>query len=222
MKMSAENRRPIKARSLAVMQSLASLLARTNVTPNQISVMSVVFSLLVPLGLGIWGSSWTGVLIALAGIQLRLLCNLIDGMVAVEGGKRSPLGDVYNEFPDRISDTVILLGFAFASREQSYLYMLAWVACFGAVLTAYVRVLGASLGTKHYFSGPMAKQHRMALLSAALLVLPILGVTLTNLLVAAIFLVVIAGTVVTCARRLKQIAAELRSRSSFDNAQRAE
>jgi hypothetical protein len=44
---------------------------------------------------------------------------------------------------------------------------LAWLAALMAVLTAYVRVLGHSAGTTDFFIGPMAKQHRMATLTAA-------------------------------------------------------
>ncbi len=47
--MAVENRRPIKARSLSVIQRFAGWLAKTSVTPNQISVLSVLFSLLYPL-----------------------------------------------------------------------------------------------------------------------------------------------------------------------------
>ena len=38
---------------------------------------------------------------------------------------------------------------------------LGWAAAVLAVLTAYVRVLGGSLGLTQHFIGPMAKQHRM-------------------------------------------------------------
>ena len=40
-------------------------------------------------------------LLAAAGIQLRLLCNLLDGMLAVEEGFKSKTGDIYNDLPDR-------------------------------------------------------------------------------------------------------------------------
>ncbi len=42
---------------------------------------------------------------------------------------------------------------------------LGWVAAFFAVMTAYIRVLGGSCGLEQRFTGPMAKQHRMALLT---------------------------------------------------------
>jgi phosphatidylglycerophosphate synthase len=37
-------------------------------------------------------------------IQLRLLCNLLDCMVAIEGGKSAPTGALFNEMPDRFAD----------------------------------------------------------------------------------------------------------------------
>ena len=44
-------------------------------------------------------------------VQCRLLCNLFDGMVAVEGGKRSPNGDLYNDMPDRFDEDTVGTGF---------------------------------------------------------------------------------------------------------------
>ena len=38
-------------------------------------------------------------------ILLRLLANMLDGMVADESGEGGPLGSLYNEIPDRISLT---------------------------------------------------------------------------------------------------------------------
>lgn len=100
-------------------------------------------------------------------IQGRLICNLLDGMVAVEGGMKSPVGAVYNELPDRIADTLIILGVGYGlSPDFSMAITLSWVGAFFAVMTAYVRVLGGACGLEQQFTGPMAKQHRMALLTS--------------------------------------------------------
>ena len=97
------NRRPIASRSAEWAKASASFLARTSVTPNQISAASVIFAAagaallaLKPNAIGLIGC-------ALA-VQARLVCNLLDGMVAIEGGKKSAVGSLYNEFPDRIAD----------------------------------------------------------------------------------------------------------------------
>ncbi len=35
----------------------------------------------------------------MAGIQLRLLCNMLDGMIAVDTNHRTKTGELYNEIP---------------------------------------------------------------------------------------------------------------------------
>jgi CDP-diacylglycerol--glycerol-3-phosphate 3-phosphatidyltransferase len=98
---SEANRRPIAARGSAWARRNAAALARSSITPNQISVASVFFA---AIGAGLllgWLTPIRLVVCALC-IQLRLICNLLDGMVAMEGGKGSPVGKLYNEFPDRM------------------------------------------------------------------------------------------------------------------------
>ena len=51
-------------------------------------------------------------------IQLRLAANMFDGMVAIETGKASPTGAIYNEIPDRVSDAAMFLGAGYAAGGQ--------------------------------------------------------------------------------------------------------
>jgi phosphatidylglycerophosphate synthase len=135
-------------------------------------------------------------------------------MVAIEGQKKSVLGDIYNEFPDRIADTIILVGMALCDRLDSMLLVFAVTAALMAAMTAYTRVLGASVGTKQYFSGPMAKQHRMALLTATIIALPILPSPLSYQMTLKFALVVISlGCVATVAIRLRKISMELQGKA---------
>lgn len=100
-------RRPIKSRSNPMMVNLAKWLSQKNVTPNHISLLSMIPAFIAMIALALWQVSallWVQILlliIAIAGIQLRLLCNLVDGMVAIEGGKVTPAGELFNEVPDR-------------------------------------------------------------------------------------------------------------------------
>ena len=106
-------------------------------------------------------------------IQLRLLCNLFDGMVAVEQQQRTKSGEIFNELPDRFADAFILAGAGYASTEPGWLVELGWIAAVLALITAYVRSLGAAVGAGQHFLGPMAKQHRMALMTGMCVVLSI-------------------------------------------------
>jgi phosphatidylglycerophosphate synthase len=88
-----DNRRPIKSRSTGWAKGLTKLLLKSNITPNQISVASVVFAALGILAL-IVDKGVAGSILCALGIQLRLLCNLFDGILAMEGGKKSAFGSL--------------------------------------------------------------------------------------------------------------------------------
>ena len=157
------------------MNNIAIGLSKRNISPNQISIASVIFALLssiclVAIGAGysIW-LSWFAALM----VQCRLLCNLFDGMVAMEGGKSTLSGELYNDIPDRIADPLILVAAGYALAAFPWAVELGWLAGLLAVKTAYVRVLASSMGAPTLFSGPMAKQHRMAIVTGALLLMPI-------------------------------------------------
>lgn len=189
-------RRPLKSRASAWAQKLAGWLGGTQITPNQISIASMGFAALAG-GAFFLGGFW--LLAAALFIQLRLLCNLLDGMVAVEGGKSTPDGPFWNEAPDRLSDILIITGLGYGIGEPT----LGWAAAALAILTAYIRELG---GTGD-FSGPMAKPHRMALLTAAAL-LAALGL---NLLQPALWTLLI-GTALTALNRSYRLVKTLNHR----------
>jgi phosphatidylglycerophosphate synthase len=197
-------RRPVASRSNALIQRLARAIARTPLSPNQISVLSVAASLLVPAGLLAAGGV-AGALVAVAGIQLRLLANVLDGLVAVEGGKSSPLGALYNEFPDRIADSVILVSMGYAAGVPD----LGWAAALFAALTAYVRVFGGGLGQPQCFDGPMAKQHRMAVATVALLLTTFTKFTPAETIVTGALGIIVLGSAWTCVKRTRFITQHL-------------
>jgi hypothetical protein len=71
---------------------------------------------------------------------------------------------------------------------------------------AYIRTLGASLNCGHHFLGPMAKQHRMALVCAGCVV-AIFYIDIFYYLLIAINI----GLVITCYRRLSKIVSCLKN-----------
>lgn len=198
-----QTRRPIAARGAAPARWLTGRMLRTTVTPNQLSLASIGFAALGAAGL-LLGPAWLW--LAALGIQLRLLCNLLDGMVAVEGGRSSPVGALYNEVPDRVADSLLLVALGHAAGQP----WLGWAAALAAALTAYIRVFGGALGLAQDFRGPMAKQHRMAVLTLAC-VLGLLEWAFGWPPYALPFAawVIMLGSLVTCGTRLRAIAAGL-------------
>lgn len=211
------SRRPLKTRGTAWARSLAAALSRANIAPNWISLFSLVPAAVAGasfLALPHAGRGPQIVLLLLAAgcIQLRLLANMLDGLVAVEGGLRTATGDLFNEVPDRIADVLILAPAGYAiSGLGGWGVALGWIVALLAVLTAYIRVFGGSLGFEQSFIGPMAKPHRMAALTITC------AASVTEVVVAGfqgrvlfVGLALIAlGTAVTCIRRLALIARQL-------------
>lgn len=207
--MGSDNRRPIAARGSAWAQMLAGSLARSNVSPNQISSFSVMCAALGAAAL-LWLPPVYGLITFALAIQLRLICNLLDGLVAIEGGKKSALGVLYNEFPDRIADSLFIVAVGYAISAP----WLGWSGALAAALTAYVRVFGGSIGLAQDFRGPMAKQHRMAVLSVAALLGAVewhIWQSQHLLLIAAY--VVAVGATLTCITRTLAIARAINSRN---------
>ena len=212
-----ENRRPIKSRGAGWARGLAAALARAGIAPDVISAGSVVFAaagaaLLVASSLLPGWRRSAALVAAGACVQGRLICNLLDGMVAVEYAKGSSSGPIWNELPDRIADLLLLVGAGYAAAllGQPYAEPLGWLAGALAVLTAYVRELGRGLGQPADFSGPMAKPHRMAALTGAcaLSALEPLWHGRGQVLLVALA-VIAAGAVWTVVRRVGRLAAGL-------------
>jgi phosphatidylglycerophosphate synthase len=135
-------------------------------------------------------------------------------MVAIASGTASPVGELYNEIPDRVSDAATFIGLGYAAHAHPTLGYLA--AC-TAVFVAYVRAIGKASGAHQEFCGPFAKPQRMflvtltglwcALTPLAWQSFPAFGVP------AAILGIVVLGTALTALRRLRRIAAALHGSS---------
>ncbi len=170
------NRRLVKSRDSAWAKAIAARLAKAGVSPNVISFMGVAFALTGGAAFALSGLTFGPIhigllLLGVVGVQGRLLCNMFDGMVAVEHGKGGPTGPIWNELPDRIADVLLLAGAGYGAMASSLPFGpgLGWLCAVLAMMTAYVRELGRGLGFEADFSGPLAKPQRMGVLTAAAL-----------------------------------------------------
>ncbi|HUY93294.1 MAG TPA: CDP-alcohol phosphatidyltransferase family protein [Pirellulales bacterium] len=206
-------RRPIRTRDLAASKLAAHWLAVRGVSANAISTAGMLAA--IGGGAALAATSldapWTRLLwlAGAAGAQLRLLANMLDGMVAIESGRASPVGELFNEAPDRVSDAAMFIGLGYAAGGNPEL---GYLAALAAVFTAYVRAMAKVAGAPQDFGGPMAKPQRM------------LAVTVVSLYNAAApsawqpswgptsiaLTVIAAGGLLTALLRLRRAAAYLR------------
>ncbi len=204
------NRRPLASRQSAWAGRLATKAVQRGITPNQISQASVGFAaigfatyILAPLVPGL--VQWLLLMLAAVMIQARLVCNLIDGMVAIEGGQGTKDGPFWNEAPDRASDLLLLLGAGIAAGNPA----LGALAAAIAIATAYIRELGRAEGILPDFSGPMAKPQRMAALTIGTVIAAFYA---TEWVLALTLWIITAGSLVTILRRSLRLITALRTR----------
>ena len=199
------DRRPISARTNPISQRVASTLARWGISPNSISIASLLFSLIAAGSLFLTHYKNNILLwwVAAIFIFMRLLANMFDGMVAVETGRTSRTGEIFNEVPDRISDVVIFISAGYALGG---LDILGYLCAILSLLVAYIRILGNYMGVSQLFQGPMAKSHRMFTVIAVCvyygsfsILFPLPGLMTWGLLL------VIIGSGVTFILRLRRI-----------------
>jgi phosphatidylglycerophosphate synthase len=210
-------RRPIASREKKISQWMADGLARRGASPNAISIIGMFCGIAAGFALAATSlDAWSRMAFIAAAVlmQLRLLANMLDGMVAVQCQKASPVGELYNDVPDRVSDVAAFVGAGYSVGSHA---ALGYIAAILAVFTAYVRVQGKALGTSQDFGGPMAKPQRVFALTVLALygglapaswqpaltlptVLGTMGIGLTAIIV---------GEIWTAWRRLVRIAHRL-------------
>src|SRR6476620_733083 len=160
----AMDRRPIATRNRKWAQAMTAWLAARRVSPNAISIAGMCACIVAGIALAVTSIVDYRILwiIAALGAQLRLTANMLDGMVALASGRASKVGELYNEVPDRISDAAVFSGAGFSGGGD---IALGYIATILAVFTAYVRAAGKIAGAPNEFCGPMAKQHRMLVIT---------------------------------------------------------
>jgi len=211
------DRRPIATRNRKWAQDATAWLAARNVSPNAISIAGMFACIVAGIALGVTSISDYRILwlVAALGAQLRLTANMLDGMVAIASGRTSKTGELYNEVPDRISDAAVFIGAGFAWGGN---VALGYIATILAIFTAYVRAAGKIAGGPNEFCGPMAKQHRMLVITLVCLYSAIAPrswqmITFNESPIGLMTLglaVIIVGCVITVIRRVGRIAHALK------------
>jgi phosphatidylglycerophosphate synthase len=210
------DRRPLASRGWKISERLANFLAASGATPNAISIVGMACGICAGAMFAETAQASHAWIFWLAGallVQLRLLANLYDGMVAVTRGIASPVGELFNEVPDRVSDAATLIGFGYAAGSNP---LLGFIAAIFAIFLAYLRAQGKVAGAHQEFCGPMAKQQRMAAVTIAAVVCAILQLTPAAAgdrgysIPQWTLWIIIVGEIITVIRRLRRIAEALR------------
>ena len=122
---------------------LSSLPARFLVgrmSPNALSLVGFLLSLLAASQVALGHLLWGGLLVLVAGFV-----DLLDGAVARLGGKATPFGAVLDSALDRLSEAAVLLGLVVHFGGSSMVYLI-YAVLVGSFLVSYIRARGEGLG----------------------------------------------------------------------------
>ncbi|MFA5261235.1 MAG: flavodoxin family protein [Candidatus Omnitrophota bacterium] len=100
-------------------------------------------------------------LLAILLIFTRMTMNTIDGVMAIQRGKKTLVGEIVNALPDRYADVLLLLGLIFCPLCRQDLAVGAMGTVF---LVSYTGMLGKAVGVSWQHHGPLGKVERLIFL----------------------------------------------------------
>jgi archaetidylinositol phosphate synthase len=147
-----------KSKWQQALRPLVAFCARNQVYPDVFTYGAVVLSFVGAFAFLRAGARRAWLWLVPPCVLVRLLLNLMDGLVAREMGLASAWGEVKNEFGDRVADTAIFLGLGFGGYVDVRLVTLALALI---LCVSYLGILGKALGAVRVYGGIFGKGDRM-------------------------------------------------------------
>lgn len=193
----------LKPRFQRLLRPLLAALAERGISPNQLTVVALLLSVLLGASISLWPTAHWPLLLLAPGLLLRMALNALDGMLAREYQQSSPLGAVLNELGDVLADVALYFPLAWvpgvpASSLVSFVVL--------GLLTEFAGLLGPLVGTSRCYVGPLGKADRALIMGGLGLCLG-LGLPTTSWLAPTLWVATgLAG--VTVLRRCQHILQE--------------
>lgn len=136
-------------------------LHKHGITANQITVSSILLSVLI--GILFWNadvSKWFFLSLPI-GLLIRMALNALDGMMARKFNQTSKLGEVLNEIGDIVSDVIIFFPLIKFQPESLYIVVVFIIM---SVINEFSGLMGKVIGKERRYEGPMGKSDRALIL----------------------------------------------------------
>lgn len=148
----------LRSKVSAAFKPLFSALASAGITPNSITIVGFLVTMLSAYFFYITQPVYGGIILLLSGFF-----DILDGGVAKISGKVTKFGGVLDSTLDRYSDLIIIGAIVIAG-----LCNLIWgiIAIIGSVMVSYVRARGELEGVKMAGVGLMERAERIIILAA--------------------------------------------------------
>ena len=151
-----------------ILRPATRVAAAAGVRPNQVTVTTILLSLIVG-GLVLFRGDdrWPLLLIPCV-LLVRVVFNHVDGMLACEHDMKTPVGAILNEIADVVSDAALYLPLAAVPGVPAWLVVAAVVL---GLITEMAGLAAIRIGAERREDGPMGKKPRGLVLGGAALAL---------------------------------------------------
>jgi CDP-diacylglycerol--glycerol-3-phosphate 3-phosphatidyltransferase len=140
-----------------LLRPIVGALARSGVTPNQVTVAALILSILSGACIAAWPAARWPLLVLPATLLVRMALNAIDGVLAREHGLTSNLGAMLNEIGDVVADAAMYLPLALVAGVNAALVVAIVVL---SIVSEMAGVVAQAVIGERRYDGPMGKSDR--------------------------------------------------------------
>ncbi|TRZ69288.1 MAG: CDP-alcohol phosphatidyltransferase family protein [Methanothrix sp.] len=151
----------LRSKAVVVTEPLAALAERAGASPNQISLLSLVFALAAAIFYYFSPEMPLYLYAAAMMVFLNAAFDAVDGALARRTGRAQPRGDFLDHVIDRYADMLVLAGIVSAGYVS---YQIGMFAVMGVLLTSYVGTEAQALKVGRYYGGVMGRADRLVLI----------------------------------------------------------
>ena len=158
----------LKPKFQKLLMPLLKLLHNFGITPNFLSVFTIVFSFFIGYLLFLGIDNQIYFLFVSLGLLIRMMLNALDGMMATTYNLKSKKGEVLNEIGDILSDIAIYFPFIYFKSLSPELIII-FISL--SVINEFCGLLAKSISGIRRYDGPMGKSDRAFLVGIICIVL---------------------------------------------------
>jgi CDP-diacylglycerol--glycerol-3-phosphate 3-phosphatidyltransferase len=147
---------------------ILKLLHNFGITPNFLTVFTIVFSFFIGYLLFLGIDNQIYFLFVSLGLLIRMMLNALDGMMATTYNLKSKKGEVLNEIGDILSDIAIYFPFIYF-KSLSLELIIIFISL--SVINEFCGLLAKSVSGIRRYDGPMGKSDRAFLVGIICIVL---------------------------------------------------
>ena len=194
----------LKPKFQKLLMPLLKLLHNLGVTPNFLTVFTILFSFVIGFLLFLGIDNEIYFLFVSIGLLIRMMLNALDGMMATTYNLKSKRGEVLNEIGDILSDIAIYFPFIYFNSLSIELIII-FISL--SVINEFCGLLAKSISGIRRYDGPMGKSDRAFFVGIICIILYFTNVVLVYLDYIFLFAIILM-IISSCLRLTKSLKNE--------------